>query len=162
MGTGKSAVGRALAARIRRKFIDTDELIEQQAGQPIAQIFAEKGEPYFRELEKQTIARVCRETSAVIATGGGAMVQAVNAERLKASGIVICLSASPEVIWQRVRGGTERPLLQGGEPLAKIRTLLTARAQAYACADVTIDTSALSVAQVVEAVCAAVEAYGRP
>lgn len=159
MATGKSTVGKALAARLQRKFLDTDGLIEQEAGKPIARIFAEDGEPRFRTLEKQVIARVCEEKNAVIATGGGAIVDEANAERLKASGIVVCLSASPAAIWQRVQGGTERPLLRGEEPLDKIQTLLTARAQAYARADVTIETSSLSIDQVVEAVRAAVEVY---
>lgn len=159
MGTGKSTVGKVLAARLQRKFLDTDRLIEQEAGKSIAQIFAEHGEPWFRALEKQVIARVCKENNAVIATGGGAIVDAVNAECLKASGIVVCLSASPAAIWQRVQGGRERPLLYGEEPLEKIRALLAARAQAYARADVTIDTSSLGIDQVVEAVRAAVEVY---
>jgi shikimate kinase len=161
MGTGKSVVGKALAARMKRRFIDTDELVARKAGMPIARIFAEKGEACFRELEKQAIADACLEKGVVIATGGGAIVNEVNAERLKASGIVICLSASPEVILRRIHGDTERPLLQGGDPLEKIRALLTARVQAYARADVTIDTSSLSIDGVVEAVRAAVEVCGR-
>jgi len=152
MGTGKSAVGKKLAARLGRKFIDTDALIEQEAGMPIARLFSEKGEPYFRELEQQVIARVCLENSAVIATGGGAIIREVNAQRLKASGVVICLTAAPEVILARVQGDTTRPLLLADDPLKKIHTLLAVRAEGYAKAHVTIDTSRLSVDEVVEAV----------
>lgn len=152
MGTGKSEVGRHVAKQLGRKFIDTDDLIEREEGMPIAQIFSQKGEPYFRELEKQMVVRVCAEGNVVIATGGGTMVNEENANRLKASGTVICLTATPEIILKRVRKDATRPLLQGGEPLTKIQTLLAARAEAYARADVTIDTSRLSVNEVVQAV----------
>ena len=152
MGTGKSEVGNLLAKRLQRKFLDTDMLIEQTAGQPIAHIFAEKGETHFRELEKQVIRQVCQEQGVVIATGGGAMVNPDNAACLKASGTVICLTASLDTIVRRVQETNDRPLLQGEDPLAKIRSLLATRAVAYAQADVTIDTSTLSPNEVVESI----------
>jgi shikimate kinase len=155
MGTGKSAVGKQLAARLGRKFVDTDVLIEREEGEPITRIFVEKGEPYFRELEKQVIACVCQEKGLVLATGGGAMLNEANVAQLKDSGTVICLTAAPEVILKRVRGNEDRPLLQSGDPLAKIHNLLAARVEAYAKADVTVDTSRLTVDEVVEAVLAA-------
>jgi shikimate kinase len=155
MGTGKSEVGKKLAIRLDRKFIDTDVLIEREAGTSISRLFADEGEAHFRTLEQQAIARACLEDGVVIATGGGAMVNEVNARRLKASGTVICLTAAPEVILARVQGNLDRPLLQGRDPLTKIRALLTARAQAYPEADLTIDTSCLGVDDVVEAVHAA-------
>jgi shikimate kinase len=152
MGTGKSEVGKLLAKRLQREFFDTDELIERAAGQPIARIFAEKGEPHFRELENQVIREVCQGQKSVIATGGGAIVNMDNASCLKKSGTVICLTASPEIIVQRVQGDNDRPLLQGAEPLTKIRSLLTDRAEAYARADIMIDTSALTPEKVVDAI----------
>jgi shikimate kinase len=155
MGTGKSEVGKKLAARLGCPFIDTDTLIEEETGTSIVRLFADKGEPYFRQLEQQVIARVCLEKGVVIATGGGAMVNAENAKRLKASGTVICLTAAPEVILARVQGNEDRPLLQGGDPLAKIQALLATRAEAYAQADFTIDTSCLGVDDVADAVWAA-------
>lgn len=154
MGTGKSEVGKHVARQLGRKFIDTDDLIEREEGMPVAQIFSQKGEPYFRELEKQVVVRVCAEGNAVIATGGGTIVNKENADRLKGCGTVICLTATPEIILKRVRRDATRPLLQGGKPLIKIRTLLTARAEAYARADVTIDTSRLSINEVVQTVLA--------
>lgn len=154
MGTGKSEVGKLLAQRLQREFFDTDTVIEQAAGQPIARIFAEKGETHFRELEKQVIRQVCQKHELVIATGGGTIVNMDNAICLKESGTVICLTASPETIVQRVQGNHDRPLLQGEEPLTEIRSLLTARAEAYARADITIDTSALTASEVVEVICA--------
>lgn len=157
MGTGKSAVGNLLAQRLQREFFDTDTVIEQASGQTIAGIFAEKGEAYFRELEKQIIRQVCQKQEVVIATGGGAIVNVDNATCLKESGTVICLTASPETIVQRVQGNKDRPLLQGEEPLTKIRSLLTTRAEAYARADVTIDTSVLNPSEVVDMILALVK-----
>ena len=154
MGTGKSEVGNLLAKRLQREFLDTDMLIEQAVGHPIARIFAEKGEAHFRELEKQMIRRVCQEQEVVIATGGGAIVNPDNAACLKASGTVICLTASPDTIALRLQETNDRPLLQGEDPLAKIRTLLTARAAAYAQADITIDTSTLNPNEVVDIILA--------
>ena len=152
MGTGKSAVGRRLAARLGRRFFDTDVLIEQKAKTSIANIFSRKGEAYFRALERETINRICQEKIIVIATGGGAIVSEENATRLKESGTVVCLTATPETIFERVRNNTDRPLLQGSDPLEKIRSLLAIRAEAYARADITIDTSTLDIERVVEAI----------
>ena len=152
MGTGKSAVGRKLATRLRWRFFDTDILIEQEAKTPIVNIFAQKGEAHFRVLESEVIDRICREKKVVIATGGGAIVSAKNATRLRESGVVICLTATPETIFARVRGNTDRPLLQDPNPLAKIRSLLALRAEAYAKADMTIDTTTLNVERIVETI----------
>jgi shikimate kinase len=157
MGTGKSTVGRRVAARLGRKFFDTDILIEQEARTSIAHIFAKKGEANFRALEHDMIVRSCQEKEVVIATGGGAIVSDENAACLKASGMVICLTAAPEVILARVQGNTDRPLLQGDDPLGKIRSLLAARADAYAKADLTIDTSMLDLERVVETIITAME-----
>lgn len=154
MGTGKSTVGRRVASRLGRRFIDTDVLIEQEARASIANIFAKKGEAYFRSLEHDMIVRICQEKEVVIATGGGAIVNDANAACLKASGTVICLTAAPEVILARVQNNTDRPLLQGNDPLGKIRSLLASRAEAYAKADLTIDTSTLDLECVVEAIIA--------
>ncbi len=151
MGTGKSLVARRLAKRLGRRFVDTDYWIEQEANTPIAQIFATEGEAAFRQRERQAIARACQEKEMVIATGGGAIVDRENARTMKASGPVICLTARPEVILQRVQGDTPRPLLQGPNPLENIRRLLADRAEAYARADITIDTSSLGPDAIVEA-----------
>lgn len=151
MGTGKSLVARRLAKRLGRRFVDTDVCIEHEADMPIAQIFATEGEVAFRQRERQAIARACQEKEMVIATGGGAIVDRENAKTMKASGPVICLTARPEVILQRVQGDTTRPLLQEPNPLEKIQQLLADRAEAYARADITIDTSSLGPDAVVEA-----------
>lgn len=161
MGTGKTQVGRRLASRLRWSFIDTDFVIEQELNTSIRQLFAEKGEVYFREQERRVIARVCQHQLCVIATGGGAIVDPANAQQLKNSGLLVCLTATPEVIFARVWSNTDRPLLQAEDPLATIRTLMASRADAYARAQVTIDTSQQSVEQVVAAVLSAYRDYAR-
>lgn len=161
MGTGKTQVGSRLAKRLGWRFVDTDLLIEQELDTSIRQLFAEKGEAYFREQERRVIARVCQDQRCVIATGGGAIVDPVNAQRLQNSGLLICLTATPEVILARVRGNTDRPLLQADDPLATIRSLLARRSDAYARAQLTIDTSQQSVEQVVAAVLNAYRGYAR-
>ena len=155
MGTGKSLVARRLAKRLGRRFINTDSCIEHEANMPIAQIFATEGEAAFRQRERQAIARACQEKELVIATGGGAIVDRENAATMKASGPVICLTARPEVILQRIQGDTTRPLLQGPNPLEKIQHLMADRAEAYARADITIDTSGVGPDAVVETTLAA-------
>ena len=152
MGTGKSAVGKRLAKRLGWTFVDVDERIEAVAKMKIVELFAEKGEPVFRRLERRTIGRVVRGTNQVIATGGGAFLDPKNRSRLRVSGPVICLTARPRVILKRVerRLGT-RPLLSSGtSPQGRIQELMARRAPTYAQADLTIDTSDLTLAQAVE------------
>lgn len=157
MGTGKSTVGKKIADRLGWPFIDTDDLIEEKAGMIVSNIFAKHGEAYFRTLERQVIDNVCRGTGKVVATGGGAMTIEENARRLQESGTVICLTAEPEVILSRVQDNVDRPLLQGADPLGKIRTLLSARAEAYARADIIIDTSHLDIDETVAVICSRLE-----
>ena len=152
MGTGKTASGKRLANRLGWRFVDIDALIEGSAGMPIAKLFAERGEQVFRRLERRHISRVIRGDHQVIATGGGAFIDPQNRARLRVSGPVICLTARPHTILKRVKGKiASRPLLAGSaSPLTRIRTLLGQRAKTYAQADLTIDTSTLSVDGVVE------------
>ena len=152
MGTGKTAVGKRLAKRLGWRFIDVDQLIEANAKMPIARIFSERGEAVFRRLERRCIHRVLRGHHQVIATGGGAFVDPQNRARLRVSGPVICLTARPQSILARVGRRMEtRPLLVGRvNPLSRIRTLLARRETVYAQADLTLDTSDLSIDEVVE------------
>ena len=150
MGTGKSSVGRRLAARRGREFVDTDALIEQEAGTSITRIFADQGEAEFRAREKRAVALAVGEDGRVVAVGGGAMLDGENLAAMKAGGPVVCLTARPEIVLARVAHDTGRPLLQGPQPLETIRGLMAERADAYARADVTIDTSDLTPDEVVE------------
>jgi shikimate kinase len=151
MGTGKTSIGRRLAARLGRPFVDTDALIEQRLGRTVAAIFAESGEARFRAAERDAVAEACGVAGAVIATGGGAVVDAANRGALRAAAPVVHLTARPEVILDRVRAAEEmRPLLQGGDPAERIAALLAERAAAYAAAaDLTLDTSDRAIDDVV-------------
>ena len=140
MGTGKSSVGRLAAEHLRFAFVDTDELIENEVGQSVADIFAQRGEAAFRQYEQMVLSSLCARRDTVIATGGGLVVNPANLASLKSHALVVCLWASPETIWERVRAQTHRPLLQEPDPPAKIRQLLDARAPAYRQADVLIHT----------------------
>jgi len=144
MGTGKTTVGRILAERLGYTFVDVDNEIEMEQGVTISHIFSELGEAYFRMLERDKIKELCRKEGLVISAGGGAVLDARNVDDLRHCGPVVCLSAKPDEILNRVGGTETRPLLQVPDPLAKITEMLEARAPFYARADCTIDTSGLS------------------
>ena len=150
MGTGKSSVGRVVASHLRFSFVDTDELIESRAGKSIADIFAQAGEPVFRELETQLVQELARAQKTVISTGGGLVANAANLASLKEHALVVCLWASPELIWERVRGQSHRPLLRDIDPLGKIRQLLAAREPIYRQADVLVNTEQRSSKEVAQ------------
>jgi len=152
MGTGKTAVGRAAAERLGFAYVDTDDLIEQEAGKTIARIFAEDGEPHFRDLESEAIRSLVRLERHVVATGGGCVLRDENWEAMRQAGLVVCLTARPEVILERTRAESHRPLLRTADPMARIRELLDYRAAFYARADLSVDTSDLTVAEVVQRV----------
>lgn len=154
MGTGKTTVGKRLARRLGWKFVDIDSLIVASAKESVANIFAEHGEAVFRRLEKRAIRRAVRGEKQVIATGGGAFVNPESRQMLRSTGPAICLTAQPKAILQRVGSNLAgRPMLAGStSPLARIQHLMAQRAPAYAKADLTIDTSHLSVDDVVERV----------
>lgn len=153
MATGKTEVGRRLAQRLGRAFIDTDALVEAEAGGTVASIFAAEGEAGFRARERAAIARACGMPDAVIAIGGGALLDDENRRHLTAAGPVVCLTATPEEILRRVGRAASRPLLRGpGDRLARIRALLAERAPVYAVATHTVDTTGLSLDQVTDRV----------
>jgi shikimate kinase/3-dehydroquinate synthase len=155
MGTGKTEVGRLVAQRLGMEFVDCDALIEKQTGLTVPEIFERSGEPRFRELERRAVARVSGRWGKVVATGGGAPKDPDNMAALKCAGIVACLTARPDVIWERTRASGERPMLAAPDPRARITELLEDRRACYAQADLSIDTSDLTIAQAVEAVIAA-------
>lgn len=150
MGTGKSSVGRFAADQLGFTFLDTDELIEERSGKTITQIFAQHGEPTFRALEKDLLKDFTTREQLVISTGGGLAANAENVASLKLHSLVVCLWASPEAIWERVKGQTHRPLLQSPDPLAKIRELLSQREPFYRQADVLVNTEQRSIKEVAQ------------
>jgi len=154
MGTGKTSSGRLLAGRLGCRFIDIDRKIERESGMTVAEIFARHGESYFRQREKDAIARVARGRGAVIATGGGAVLDAENRECLRASGVIIALTASVPVILERTGRRATRPLLARPDREETVVRLLAERASHYATADFTLDTSDLSPRQTVEKIIA--------
>ncbi len=153
--TGKSEVARILAARLGWEAIDIDDLIAKAAGKPVPRIFAEEGEARFRELERRAVAEACLRERAVIATGGGAVLDPASRALMSASGFVVCLEASPETILRRLREeaargpfDSVRPLLQGEDALGNIRRLKESRQALYAFAHWTVHTDALTTPQV--------------
>ncbi len=133
MATGKSTVGRMLAASLGYRWVDTDSLIETEHG-PIIEIFANDGEEAFRELERDVAAQLAGEAGLVISTGGRLMLDPANAAALGRSGRVFCLTAQPDEILRRIQqqSGRERPLLSGASAVDRIIELLIERAEAYA------------------------------
>jgi shikimate kinase len=140
MGTGKSSVGRLAAEQLHFAFIDTDELIENEVGKAIPEIFAQLGESAFRKYERDVVSALSGRRDTVIATGGGLVADPANLASLKTHALVVCLWASPETIWERVRAQTHRPLLQTPDPPARIRELLEQRGPSYRQADVLVHT----------------------
>lgn len=140
MGCGKSAVGRRLASRLGLPFTDADEEIEKAAGKSIEDIFAEHGEPYFREGERKVLARLLRTGPQVLATGGGAFMNAETREAIAQAGISIWLKADLPLLVRRVSKRNNRPLLKAGDPETVMRNLMEVRYPVYATADITVES----------------------
>jgi shikimate kinase len=150
MAVGKSAVGRALARKLKRRFVDLDKIIEKSEGMTISSIFAEKGEAYFRQCEKRELQTVLNLDNQVIATGGGAILDEENLRLLQNRSVLVCLTANPEAIFERVGSGSKRPLLNGDDRRGRIQELLYARQDKYAQAHFSVDTTSLNIAQVTD------------
>jgi shikimate kinase len=160
MGTGKSRVGHMVARQLGLRFIDTDELIVERLNMSISDIFSRLGEPKFREIEKQVVADTASKEGQVIATGGGVPLNEDNVKNLKQTGILICLTASPEIIYRRTMRSDSRPLLRGDEKMEQIRTLLDSRQLYYAAADHEVDTSARPASAVAREIVELYRSYG--
>ncbi len=154
MGTGKTSVGGKLADMLGMRFVDMDDVIVERAGKPIPRIFAEDGEPHFRALERRVVKDLAARRGLVIATGGGVVLDPANIADYRATGVVVCLQASPEAILKRVEHDTNRPLLDTDDKLGKIRTLLAARQALYDAIPAQVWTDSLTRSQVVAAVMA--------
>lgn len=138
MGAGKSAIGRRLATRLELPFVDADTEIEAAAGQSIKDIFAVHGESYFREGERKVIHRLLHDGPQVLATGGGAYMDAKTRATVGERGISIWLEAQLDVLLERVRRRSNRPLLRGQDPEEVMRRLMEERYPVYAQADITV------------------------
>lgn len=148
MGTGKSSVGRLIAQTLHFAYLDTDQVVEFRAHKSISEIFQQDGEPAFREWERRIVEELTHRTRTVISTGGGLPTDQANLESLKTHSLVVCLWASADTIYERVRGHDHRPLLDDVDPLAKIRNLLAFREPYYRQADVLVNTERRSVREV--------------
>jgi shikimate kinase len=149
MGVGKTSVGTRLARDLGYTFIDIDELIEADQKITITEIFSTFGEPYFRDVETRVIRQALEYENQVISTGGGAVIREENRKAFRERGLTVCLTARPEVIYNRIRHETHRPLLQVPDPQARIKELLADRDEFYRQADIIVDTSEKSVDEVI-------------
>ena len=165
MGTGKTAVGRRLARTLGREFLDMDDLIEDQAGTSIVEVFASQGEEVFRQLEHQVCLAVAQRTGLVIATGGGTVVNPASRHALQASGFLICLTATPEAILNRIGTDSNRPMLKtdSGSRQERIKVLLEERAPHYNAIPHQVDTTHLThdevVSHIKQLVCSSPDVY---
>ncbi len=159
MGSGKSTVGRRLAARLHLPFLDADHEIEAAAGMSISDIFATHGESYFRDGEARVIARLLEGGPCVLATGGGAFMREDTRERISAKGVSLWLRADGDVILKRVKRRADRPLLQTADPAATIERLIAERSPTYALADVAVSSRDVPHEKIVEECVEALRAH---
>ena len=161
MGSGKTTVGIRLSYHMRRTLVDTDKEIEKRREMEISQIFAQKGEAYFRTLETELLREMIgSEHDKIISTGGGLPIKPENRVLLHRLGTVVYLKPSPETVYERIKGDTKRPLLQCADPLTRIRELMAERAGAYAdAADVTVDVDDKSFEEIIEEIEKAYETF---
>jgi shikimate kinase len=147
-GSGKTTVGRLVAETLHAGFVDVDSILNRKEGKPIAMIFAEKGEPAFRDMERKEVAAALANQPAVIAPGGGWAVQPGALEAARAAGYVIYLKARPETAAARAAPSGTRPALMGEDPETRMRALIKEREPFYAQADATVDADRQTAEQV--------------
>ena len=156
MGTGKTSVGKKVAADLGMNFVDMDHVIEEREGRVISDIFATDGEAYFRELERALVKELSAGSGMVIGTGGGVVLNADNVADFAASGLAVCINVEPDEILARLEDDGSRPLLAEGDKLAKIKSILETRKDFYASVPMQVTTTGCSIqesAARVKAVC---------
>ena len=160
MGCGKTTVGIRLSYRIRRVLEDTDKRIEREQGTTISEIFAQKGEHHFRELETDLLKRLVKENyQRVISTGGGLPMREENRRLLQELGTVVYLRIKPETVYERLKDDTTRPLLQCEDPLSKIREMMAQRSPLYEeAAHLIIDVDDKNMEEVLESITSQIDA----
>ena len=160
MGAGKTTIGRALAQRLGRPFVDTDRVLVERCGVPVATIFEIEGEEGFRRRESAVLAECAADAGRVVATGGGAVLDPANRAVMRERGTVIYLRARLESLWERTRHDTSRPLLATPDPRGRLAEILEARDPLYReAAHLVVDTGAQSAATLVGRVVAALDAH---
>lgn len=161
MGAGKTAVGTALARVLGVPFLDSDDEITKAAQMTVAEIFARDGEAFFRARESEVLLRLLHAEPCVLSTGGGAFLAEQNRRAISTHGVSVWLKADLELLWQRVRHKTSRPLLRTADPKGTLSALLDARAAIYALADVAVMArSDYSVDEMAAQVVAALKTHG--
>ena len=159
MGAGKTTVGRALAHRMKREFVDTDRLLVERTGVPVATVFEIEGEEGFRRRESTVLHEVCEQDGRVVATGGGIILSEENRAVMREAGTVIYLRARIESLWERVRHDSSRPLLATAEPRARLAQLLEEREPMYRdAAHIVVDSGPQSASTLVGRVLSALRA----
>ena len=149
MGAGKSSVSAGLGRMLGREVVAMDERIAAREGMSIPELFAQKGEPYFRACETALLKSFAQGAPRIVSCGGGVPLREENVAAMRESGTVVLLTASPEVILERVKDSDERPLLQGHKDVPYIAALMEQRRPKYeAAADITVDTSRLNIEEV--------------
>ncbi len=162
MGSGKSSIGRRLAARLELPLIDLDDYIVDKTGNSVANIFAQFGEAEFRKIETEALREII-DRDAVIATGGGVVGSSENRALLKKNPPVIWLKASPEFLAQRIDGDAKRPLIAAGDTLAKLRQLAHIRHPLYqACADYCLPREHMTKTEATDAIMRFLSAWKKP
>lgn len=150
MGAGKTTVGNILAKKLKLTFIDLDEVIEKERNLTIQEIFSRYGEDFFRDAETKALRSIADKDRYVVATGGGVVLRKENWQIMIANGITVYLRAPAEVLYNRVKGNTSRPLLQVENPFEKVCEILSKRVPLYERADLIVDTENVSPEDVAE------------
>ncbi|MBI4525255.1 MAG: shikimate kinase [Deltaproteobacteria bacterium] len=162
MAVGKSSVGRKLASKLKRPFVDLDQAIEEKEGMKVRDIFDRKGEAFFREREKEVLREVLDRDGQVIATGGGAVLDKQNLRLLKNRSLLICLTAPAPTLLRRSGSGEDRPLLRAHDRQRKVEEILQQRKELYAQAHICVDTDRLTIEEVVDTILKAIDQPQRP
>ncbi|MFH1753470.1 MAG: shikimate kinase [Candidatus Omnitrophota bacterium] len=157
MGTGKSVVARRISRALKMRYLNTDDIIEAREKRPISEIFAKDGEPYFRAIEREVVKEASSTENAVIAAGGGVVLSEENMSNLRKKGVIVCLNASAEDVYERTKSYAHRPLLNVPDPLAKIKELMDKREPYYRKADHQVETSGKSLDKIVDEIIAIAE-----
>ncbi|MDO4288252.1 MAG: shikimate kinase [Eubacterium sp.] len=159
MGTGKTTLGKRLARKLGLEFVDTDQLIEMRQGKKISEIFADEGEAAFRQMERELLGELCARDNLLISTGGGIVLDARNRECLKNNTFLVTLTARPGSIYNRVKNGKNRPLLESDDLYKRIVTMMAKRKKFYAIGHLVVKTDTMSEGKTIAKITEAYEKF---